>query len=277
MEHNFGGPWTLIKLDVLEAYLKAYTLALKNQGLTLTYIDAFAGTGQCTVQLGDSHVTEDGSAIRALNVEPAFQKYIFIENEKPKIAALKKIQTNYPDRNIEVIEGDANQVIRNLCASAHWGGQRAVLFLDPYGMEVDWHTLEVICATQAIDLWYLFPLSGLYRQATRKRINITEDKRQAINRILGTNEWEQDIYSHSGQLTLLDNDEAEYDRIDVEGLIDYVSERLKQLFPGVSHGLLLKRDNIPMFTLYCAIANEQPKAIGLALKLANYIIDSQPR
>lgn len=45
MRHEFGGIWTRKKLMVLEAYLKFYVTALKNQGFTVHYVDAFAGTG----------------------------------------------------------------------------------------------------------------------------------------------------------------------------------------------------------------------------------------
>ncbi len=42
---NYGGSWTIKKLDILEKYLNAYTTALKGQPFKLAYIDAFAGTG----------------------------------------------------------------------------------------------------------------------------------------------------------------------------------------------------------------------------------------
>jgi three-Cys-motif partner protein len=69
-----------------------------------------------------------------------------------------------------------------------------VLFLDPYGMEVDWQTLKAIARTKAIDVWYLFSLSGLYRQATVKLSDVDDSKRTALNRILGSSTWEDDLY-----------------------------------------------------------------------------------
>ena len=39
----FGGGWTEQKLEILEAYLNAYTTALKKIPFDLVYIDAFAG------------------------------------------------------------------------------------------------------------------------------------------------------------------------------------------------------------------------------------------
>ena len=50
VDHDFGGPWTEIKLDAVEYYLECYTKALKRVGFDLTYIDAFAGTGSRDVE-----------------------------------------------------------------------------------------------------------------------------------------------------------------------------------------------------------------------------------
>jgi hypothetical protein len=41
------------------------------------------------------------------------------------------------------------------------------VFLDPYGMQVEWSTIEALAATKAVDLWYLFPLGvGVARLLT---------------------------------------------------------------------------------------------------------------
>ena len=47
---NAVGPWAHQKLDGLEAYLTAYTMALSKQSFTLVYIDAFAGAGKSWVR-----------------------------------------------------------------------------------------------------------------------------------------------------------------------------------------------------------------------------------
>lgn len=46
---SFGGPWTLLKLDVLEKYLHFFVHSMKNQKFKLCYIDAFAGSGDVDV------------------------------------------------------------------------------------------------------------------------------------------------------------------------------------------------------------------------------------
>jgi three-Cys-motif partner protein len=68
-------------------------------------------------------------------------------------------------------------------------GVRGVIFLDPYGMEVEWATVEAIADTQALDLWYFFPLMGLYRQAANDAVAIGANKRARLKRVLGTDDW----------------------------------------------------------------------------------------
>jgi abortive infection bacteriophage resistance protein len=57
-------------------------------------------------------------------------------------------------------------------------------------MHVDWSTLKEIAATQAIDVWYLFPLAGFYRQMPKLHSKLDQQKRQALIRLFGTTSWE---------------------------------------------------------------------------------------
>jgi hypothetical protein len=41
------------------------------------------------------------------------------------------------------------------------------VFLDPFGMQVDWNVIEQLALTKAVDLWLLFPLgTGVMRIMT---------------------------------------------------------------------------------------------------------------
>jgi three-Cys-motif partner protein len=88
-----------------------------------------------------------------------------MESNPRHCAALRALKDKNQDRNVEVVEGDANEAIKSEINWSGWRNTRAVMFLDPYGMEVEWETLQAIAKTEAIDVWYLFSLSGLYRQA----------------------------------------------------------------------------------------------------------------
>lgn len=52
--HSFGGPWTMVKLELLERYLAFFNTALQHRPsaerpFKRIYIDAFAGTGSATL------------------------------------------------------------------------------------------------------------------------------------------------------------------------------------------------------------------------------------
>jgi hypothetical protein len=51
-DHKFGGEHTELKISVIEAYLKAYTTALRRKFSELWCIDAFAGTGSRAIVKG---------------------------------------------------------------------------------------------------------------------------------------------------------------------------------------------------------------------------------
>ncbi|WP_095445677.1 three-Cys-motif partner protein TcmP [Ochrobactrum quorumnocens] len=288
-DHEFGGQHTEIKLELVEKYLKTYTSALKNTFNHLWYIDAFAGSGSRTVRtearggdLLEEPIPEKienrrGSARIALDVFPHFTRLIFIEQNPNYCSVLNELKNENPHRDIHVVNGNANEVLQTHINKVNWSGCRAVLFLDPYGMEVEWKTLEAIARTQAIDVWFLFPLSGLYRQAARNLSDIDDVKRRALTRMLGTDKWEDELYSKvppaTDLLGLLTAGDVRQRNADVAGLEQYVKQRLETIFPLVSVPFPLPAKEKPQrFSLFFAASNRSPKALGLAKKFANHIL-----
>jgi three-Cys-motif partner protein len=237
-------------------------------------------TGQCDVTVKGRKETVDGSARRALAIAPPFDKFFFIELKSKKLEALKTLQKQFSDRPIEVIQGDANTTLKHLCTSLNWKGSRAVLFLDPFGFQVEWSTLEAIARTGAIDVWYLFPYSGLYRQTAKSADAMDSDKEYAITRILGTDEWRSKFYAPPRQSDLFGNNGGDEREADHHEMLKFVSERLKALFPAVTEPKILYRSGNskkpsgpPLFALYFAASNPNPKANGLATKIAKEILN----
>lgn len=287
-DHEFGGVSTDLKLSLVEGYLRAFTVALRGKFRNLWYIDAFAGTGERTVryaaQDGDlfvqsseeRFVRQRGSAQIAIDVVPPFDRLTFIDSDPKHCEALRALRSNYETRTIEVLEEDANNAIRKLFRSDRWPSTRAVMFLDPYGMSVNWETLEVIRATGVVDVWYLVSLSGLFRQAARKGSAVDETKRAALTRMVGTGEWETAWYQRTKKADLLGDVDEEYSRVaDVDAMETWFWKRLGSLFPKVLKPLRLRdARGIPQFALFFAISNPDPKAIGLATKIADHILNS---
>lgn len=199
--HEFGGNWTAKKLAVIKEYLESYTTVLKNQPFTTIYIDAFAGSGYRATRKkskqepvnkqlpfgqdlagADSQSFLDGSAKIALQVDPPFDEYVFIEKSAKRCSQLEGLATEFRQagRTIRIINGEANVETQRLC-QGQWHGRRAVLFLDPYGMQVEWATLEAIAGTKAIDLWLLFPLGIGLNRVLPKSGEVPSDWRERIN------------------------------------------------------------------------------------------------
>lgn len=266
---SFGGPWTLIKLEVLEKYLNFYTIALKKQRFKLCYIDAFAGRG--ILDLKKIGATE-GSALRSLDYP--FDRFVFIEKELYIIKDLRdNIAGKSLDKRVDIVHGDCNELLETI-DSFEWYKNywRGVIFLDPYAMNLKWSSLISIAKTQAFDVWYLFPLSALTR-VLAKDGKISDSTKSKITDILGTGEWEKEIYYESQQLTLFGNTDTE--RITINGISSYVIRRLKTAFPAVSDKskiLRNPRNNSPLFLLCFAVSNHSRRAIEISLKAADHIL-----
>ena len=290
--HSFGGDWTSAKLDVLEKYLAAYTTALKDKprpdrAFRKAYIDAFAGTGYRSMRrdqdtsksllFPDLAATApqellDGSARIALKTHPRFDRYVFIERNADRCAQLDSLKVEFPDLapDIRVEQGEANEEIRKIC-DKDWRSHRAVLFLDPYGMQVEWQTIEAIARTAAIDLWLLFPLGiGVTRLLTRSG-DIPAGWRTRLDKLLGTQDWYDEFYRVEHQPTLFGTDEERVVKATNDTIGRYFNNRLKSVFPGVAEpGVLRNSSNCPLYLLCFAAANEN--GAPTALKIANHIL-----
>lgn len=284
--HRFGGDWTALKLDVLGKYLAAYTTALKNQPFRKLYIDAFAGTGyRVPRESGDAGQSLfpqipaeggqllDGSARIALKTEPRFDRYIFIERDTKRCGELEALGDDFPDRAaaIDVMQGDANSVVRELCQGS-WQSQRAVLFLDPYGMNVEWATIEAIAATKAIDLWLLFPLGiGVNRLLTRSGER-PAGWNERLDTIFGTSEWRTEFYTIEEKIDLFGVVETNVIKAGLDAIGRYFNKRLGSIFAGVAPDPIVLRNssNNPLYLFCFAVANERGRVP--ALRIAEHLI-----
>lgn len=273
MAHKFGGPWTATKLAALEDYLTAYAQALKNQHFELRYIDAFAGSGTYVAQGGGS-IPRRGSARIALDVD-GFSHYTFIESNRKRAAQLQSLQAEYPHKQIRVSAGDANEHLLELCTKVNWRSHRAVVFLDPYGMSVDWATLERIRDTRAVDVWYLFPFNAMLRQMSidPQRRDLSKDA--ALDRVLGTGCWRSELYAPPPQTVLFGEHRPVRER-QLQVIRDWLTARLKATFPMVNGPAMLHMRRgpatmgPPLYALYFLVSN--PAAIHVAKPISDAVI-----
>lgn len=286
--HRFGGVWTEIKLRALTEYLHFYQNALKNQGFETWYIDAFAGTGDRHAELERGGIFEgapiervedilDGSARKALKIVPPFDHFWFAEQHQKRAAALEALRSEFP-QSIIVKRGDANTELTKLFSSAPWGQptmsrrHRGVVFLDPYGMSVDWNTLQLLSGAK-VDVWYLFPRKAVVQQLAHDIQGIDKAKRAKLDEIFGGSEWEDEFYrARPAQAGLFDPAPADTKgRVASSGEIAaFARKKLGQLFCYVSDPLPLIVRGSSFFELYCLSNN--PPAISLIKKGVGHVI-----
>jgi three-Cys-motif partner protein len=279
MKHSFGGPWTQIKLEMLRRYLVAFNTALQYKPYPANpfrriYIDAFAGTGECEIK-SDEYAVESiaGSAKIALHVEPAFDEIHLIDLNEAHVAELQQLAAGRGS-HVHVHRDDANVALDTILGKIDWKRSRGVLFLDPYGMNVPLTTLQRAAETRALDVWYLFPLSAVYRQAANDFSKIDESKLAALDSALGTCSWREAFYQTEGQDNLLGAPPRQVRVADPVAIAAFVQARLACVFPGwVSDPLYLRSSKgAPLFALFCCISNPADKAVALSRRMASHIL-----
>lgn len=286
---NFGGQWTKQKLHIIEEYLKAYSLVLKNQKVKKIYVDGFAGSGKTEIKQDSKDSIElfvvqdninntktsiiDGSPLLSLKYN--FDEYYFIELDHERANKLKEnVLNSFPEKagQVHIITGDSNFELLNV-VSKITKYDRCLMFLDPYALELNWSTLEAISKCGVIDLWYLFPLSII--RLMNKDGKITEANKERINMIIGSSDWYNSIFKKSNQINMFG--EVSYDRISYEELLKFFMQRFSSIFTYVSQysKVLNNADkNAPMFMLCFMMTNDSPKAIGAADRIVKGIIKS---
>lgn len=289
MSQDFGGDWTDEKLERVRKYLVAYTTIMSKQPFRFAYIDAFAGTGYRDLRREASsgelmfpelaeqesrHFLE-GSARIALQIRPRFHKYIFIEKDGRRFEELNKLRNEFPSvqDDIILVNADANSYLQeDLCENRNWRKHRAVLFLDPYGMQVEWKTIEAIARTQAIDLWILFPLGVAVNRLLRKDGNIDPIIRSRLDRLFGATDWYDAFYRTVSRVGLF-GEETTVEKVGGFELIgNYFVKRLKTIFADVAENPLplYNSRNNPLYLLCFAAGN--PKGAKTAVKIAQDIL-----
>lgn len=255
------GPWAREKLDRLGKYLSAYTTILKDQGRWCRgyiYVDAFAGAGRAvvrgdgdaggeTLDLGiaadaDDREVIDGSPAVALAIPNPFTLYVFIERDPARLAALRRLQGEHePSRKIRIHEGDCNAYLRDRLIhnpDVDWRVWRAVAFLDPFGMQVPWTTIEGLGATGGVEVFINFPVGMAIQRLLKRSGRFTDVGRARLDAYFGDPGWFDVVYQKSPGL--FGTDEVRKADDAAERLVEWYRGRLRAAFGHVSAPYLVK-------------------------------------
>jgi len=263
---------------------------LKKQPFNLIYIDAFAGTGQIQLQAEEVESEQlqldteehdiivnycEGSVHIALDLESPFDQYVFIEQKEAHARQLAETVNNFPhlSSRIEIVHTNANDFLRAFCEMTDWRNNRCVLFLDPYGLQLEWKTLEAVAKTKAIDTWILFPHAIGVNRLLRKDGNIPEAWRERLDNMFGTSDWHTCFYTRKTYDDLFAGaTEDDAKTATLEGIVHYYNERLSSIFEAVLETplILARPQGTPLYAFCFACGNKN--GADIAIRIAKHIV-----
>jgi three-Cys-motif partner protein len=256
------GPWSEDKLTLLGKYLQAYSYIMnrQNQKGNITkyhYVDAFAGAVYAKAKkASDDEETRyiEGSPLRALQTNPPFDVYWFLDLSAGRSKKLAELKASFADRDIRVHRGNCNTILQREVAReiTRSSRQRAVVFLDPYGLQVEWNTLKALADARTFDVFVNFPTMGVTR-ILRRNSAPDEEERKKISRIMGDSDWLDSLYQPSPQPDIWGVRAVGRDVMPATWLAEQYANRVQSLFEYVSvPEIMYNTRNSPLYALFLA-------------------------
>lgn len=170
--YNPTSPWSPLKSVFLYYVADIYSGIIqsgirKGYWKNMYYLDLFAGSG-----IGQIDGTKDlvlGSPLllaAQIKKENKFTKMFLVEEKSDRANALEqRMRSIETGERFEVFRGDANKQIDKIIDEIKGQDYHSLIFIDPYGMEIDWQTMEKILQLRA-DIIFTFQTLGINRGET---------------------------------------------------------------------------------------------------------------
>jgi three-Cys-motif partner protein len=156
------GYWSEVKLDIVKEYAAAYSRILTAQRrLHHMYIDAFAGAGLHLSKTREVFIP--GSPVNALQVQPPFREYHFIDLQQEKVDFLRRLVGERAD--VRIYPGDCNAILlQQIFPQVRYEDyRRGLCLLDPYGLHLRWEVLAAAGRLRTLELFLNFPVADINR------------------------------------------------------------------------------------------------------------------
>lgn len=288
----WGGQWTEEKLDAFEKYVNAYLTIMNSfrekNHWKLIYFDGFAGSGSRNEEKKENKSellqelfrdfcidekeleTYKGAAERVLSIsQKGFDYYYFVDKDKESSLKLHELLAPFEnDKTLVYRNSDANKQIQMLAEAMHYDSHLAALvLLDPFGMQVDWKSIELLKGTRT-DLWILIPTGVIVNRLLDRKCELTHIEK--LTSFFGKDEDFLKEYFYKKRIvdTLFGETEIiEKVKKPIEKIAELYIEQLKSIFEFVTEKplVLYNTRNTPIFHFACASNN--PTAIKIASQI----------
>jgi len=293
--NSWGGSWTEQKLDAFEKYVNAY-LTIMNANRDkydwkLVYFDGFAGSGSREEEkqkqpndyslslFEELEVNSDelspyqGAAERVLNIkQKGFDYYYFIDISASSSEKLKEKLTPIRNNRIFVFrDSDANNEVKKLANAMRQNKKlKSLVFLDPFGMQVNWDSIKQLEGT-GTDLWILIPTGVIVNRLLDRKCKLTHIER--LSSFFGKDEdfLKNYFYNTRQENTLFGETEiVEKVKEPIKKIAELYIQQMHTIFNHVTEQplVLCNSRNVPIFHFACASNNQ------IAIKIAHQIINN---
>ena len=291
---SWGGSWTEEKLDAFEKYVNAYLTIMNTfrdkHNWKLIYFDGFAGSGtrnENDVQpisellldlFNDECLDEDelntykGAAERVLGIEQrGFDWYVFVDKSMESSQQLeKRLEKFKSQRNLVFRTSDANEQISLLAnAMKKDNSLAALVLLDPFGMQVDWKSIELLKGTRT-DLWILIPTGVIVNRLLDRKGELTHIEK--LTSFFGKDEdFLRDYFYKKRTVETLFGETEIVEKVKqpIEKIAQLYIEQLGKIYKHFTDKplVLCNSRHTPIFHFACASNN--PTAIKIAKQIIN--------
>ena len=291
---SWGGRWTEEKLDAFEKYVNAYLTIMNSYrekyDWKLIYFDGFAGSGtrnENDVQpvsellldlFNDECLDEDelntykGAAERVLGIEQrGFDWYVFVDKSMESSQQLeKRLEKFKSQRNLVFRTSDANEQISLLAnAMKKDNSLAALVLLDPFGMQVDWKSIELLKGTRT-DLWILIPTGVIVNRLLDRKGELTHIEK--LTSFFGKDEnFLRDYFYKKRTVETLFGETEIVEKVKqpIEKIAKLYIEQLGKIYKHFTDKplVLCNSRHTPIFHFACASNN--PTAIKIAKQIIN--------
>lgn len=259
------GEWSRIKLDIVEKYSRAYSDVMSNQQFRCHYVDAFSGAG---VHINrDTQEMVSGSPLRVLEVADCFCGHYLIDLDSEKADFIRNLCGQlYQTKQVQVYEGDCNDVITDILSDKHYRNyDRVLCLLDPYGLHLNWDVINIMGGKEIVDLILNFPVMDMNRNAIwHDHERVLEANKQRMTRFWGDESWLDVAYGPSPQSNMFDDSPQE--KQTNETIANAFRDRLRTVagFQYVPPPIPLNNSrNATVYYLFFASANRTANRIAL--------------
>lgn len=205
VEYDKIGIWSEVKLAIIKKYASAYATIMEAQrrgripSLRWLYIDAYAGPGYHLSKTSGELV--EGSPLIALNTDPPFHEYHFIDTEPRRAQQLRRLAGER--RDVFIYSEDCNTVLlRDVFPRVAYGDyRRALCLLDPYNIDLTWRVIEAAGKARSIEVFVNLMMMDINRNAMRRNPDKSiQSKMDQLTRLWGDESWREAGYATNRDL-----------------------------------------------------------------------------